>query len=226
MVQAKHLVCVYVLSFFIVSLIVCKWKRRYIHQPSCRTTHGRQPSYLFSNSFLTRFHRINSAKAIYACVRDGVWYGRERLNWTFTKRKREGNHSVDLVRWSIWPNYENYIVSYVCGCIPMFYYFIRKWKLFPISVIFYSQFLPQLEVWTQTEGKMSTYMFCWQPVFYFHTKSAPATSQPAVLFPHSKSALATSHSQPDRRDRKSILVFVACMHAQIIGAINCIYVIS
>ena len=70
---------------------------------------------------LTRFHRINSAKAIYACVRDGVWYGRERLNWTFTKRKREGNHSVDLVRWSIWPNYENYIVSYVCGCIPRFY---------------------------------------------------------------------------------------------------------
>jgi hypothetical protein len=36
-------------------------------------------------------------------------------------------------------------------------------------------------------------------MFFSHTNSAPATSQPAVFFSHNKSAPATNH-QPAERD--------------------------
>jgi len=35
-------------------------------------------------------------------------------------------------------------------------------------------------------------------VFFSHTKSASAISQPAVLFSYNKSAPATSHNQPNK----------------------------
>jgi len=61
---------------------------------------------------------------------------------------------------------------------------------------------------------MSTYLFCWQPVFYSHTKSAPATShQPASsTFPSQQ--ISTSHQpQPAEQEGSKVYFSFCSMYA-------------